>query len=292
MHLSKYVEELFDDLSLSPKEYIEILSSMKRAFRINTLKISKEQFLEFTDIEFSPSPLENAFLVPKEYSIGNTVEFSLGYIHTQSLSSMLPPLLLNPSKHSFVLDSTASPGGKTTQLAEIMRNTGLIVANDKNVKRLSPLVSNLSRLGVLNTIVTSYDARYLPFKNSFDFILLDAPCSNLGSSLRALERTTKNRVRDLARIQRKLILSSFDALKPEGELVYSTCTITIKENEEVISYLLANRENAKLEKINLPNNIRYSKAISDEKEIKKAIRIYPEHLESEAFFIAKIRKNK
>ncbi len=279
----EYVEKFTDY-----DQYKEILLNMRRTFRVNTLKIGVEEFKENASFEFERTELDFAFSVPNEFRIGNTFEFFMGYIHTQTLSSMIPPVVLNPERHSRVIDVAASPGGKTTQIAMHMKNTGVIVANDVKRDRLSALVGNINRLGVLNTAVTNIDGRNLPWKNYFDYALADVPCSNLGSSLRAVESVTKKRIRDIARVQRKIVLSTFDSLKQGGVMVYSTCTITEEENEGIISFLLENRD-AELMEIKL--DIPHDEGLKEYgKEFKKVMRIYPEHLNSEGFFIAKIRK--
>ena len=281
----EYIES-FTEFSL----FKEILLNMRRTFRVNTLKTSVEEFKKNSNFEFEETIFDFAFSVEKTFTIGNTFEFFMGHIHTQTLSSMIPPVLLNPKRKSIVLDAAASPGGKTTQIAAIMKNNGTIIANDKSMDRLSPLVGNINRLGVLNTAVTNIDARNLPWKNYFNYALADVPCSNLGSSLRAVESITKHRIKDMARVQRKIILSVFDSLKQGGILVYSTCTITEEENEAVVNFLLENRENASIEKIEL--DIPHEEGLKEYgKEFKKVIRIYPQHLNSEGFFIAKIKKN-
>lgn len=270
------------------EEYREILGNLRRTFRVNRLKISLERFKEFSKIPYEKTILDFAFYVPLDYPIGRTLEYFLGYIHTQTLSSMIPPIVLNPKPHSKVLDSCAAPGGKTTQLADIMKNTGGIVANEIKIDRLSSLVGNINRLGVMNTIVISRDARNIGYKDYFDYALADVPCSNLGSSIRAVESVTKKRIRNIARVQRRILLSVFDSLKRGGELVYSTCTITEEENEAVVKFLLENRE---AELINIELNFPHERGLADYgREFRKTVRIYPKHINSEGFFIAKIKK--
>ncbi len=271
------------------EEWEEAMLNMERVFRVNTLKISIQNFLEFTSLKLKETPLPFAFSLPKDFPIGNTLEFFLGYIHTQTLSSMLPAVVLNPKPHTKVIDCCASPGGKTTLISMLMRNTGAVVANDVKVKRLSSLVGNINRLGALNVVVTLWDARKLPYKECFDKALVDAPCSNLGSSLSAIKMITKKKVKSLSRVQKRMIVSAFDSLRQGGELVYSTCTITEEENEEVVKFLLEKRENAKLVGFDL--GVKHDRGLVEYgKEFNKVARIYPFHFNSEGFFIAKIKK--
>ncbi|MEM4707023.1 MAG: RsmB/NOP family class I SAM-dependent RNA methyltransferase [Candidatus Anstonellales archaeon] len=265
------------------------LSEQKNYFRVNTLKNSVQEFLSSSSIQVEKTPLPFAFSSPNP--IGRTVENFLGYIHIQSLSSMLPALALSPHKNDIVLDACASPGSKTTQMAAIMGNDGAIVANDRK-SRHPPLLANISRLGVLNTVVVSYDAKKSIKENYFTKALLDAPCTALGAWQSAWKRFKPDIAKSMARVQKAMLLSAFDSLKPGGVLVYSTCTYTKEENEEVIRFLLERRENARLETINIPYEIPHETGLSEfGDEFRKVWRVYPWHLKSEGFFIAKVRRD-
>jgi NOL1/NOP2/sun family putative RNA methylase len=272
-----------------PDVLLDTLENLRTTFRVNTLKCSEEKFLSFTDMKPKKEPLPLAYSMPADFPIGNTIEFFSGMIHTQTLSSMLPPLVLEPKPHETVFDMAAAPGGKTTQMSAMMENTGAIIANDVKIGRLSVLVGNMRRLGTLNIIVTRGDARHLGYKEKFDRVLLDAPCSSMGSSLSAFRTLDRDRLRDMARVQRKLVVAGFDALKPNGTMVYSTCTFSKEENEEVVKFLLENRQGAKLEKIGI--DVPHDGGLSEYgAEFKKAWRIQPHQLKSEGFFIARISK--
>ncbi|MGC9005610.1 MAG: hypothetical protein ACP5JC_03250, partial [Candidatus Micrarchaeia archaeon] len=207
------------------------LKEQKNYFRVNTIKNTVEEFFSFSSIPHEKTPLPFAF--SSSAPLGLTWENFLGYIHIQSLSSMLPALALAPEKNDIVLDACASPGSKTTQIAGAMENKGAIVANDRK-NRLPPLLANISRLGVLNTVVVSKDAKKPIRSEYFSKALVDVPCTALGAWQNAWKRFSLNMAKSLSRVQKTMILSAFDSLKSSGTLVYSTCTYTKEENEEVV----------------------------------------------------------
>lgn len=275
---------------------------LRRSIRVNTLKISVKELksrLKDWDLVQIPWCKEGFWIEHKRKErrdIGNLIEHTLGYFYVQEAASMLPPLALNPKKDSLVLDACACPGSKTTQLANMMENTGLIIANDDSFSRLSALNVNLQKAGVLNTIVTLGKAE--KFKNiEFDYILLDAPCSGTGvirKSPKTALTWNPDTVKMLAGVQKFMIMNLFEKLKKGGTLVYSTCSLEPDEDEAVIDFLLTRFENAKLEEIKL--DIKRSPAITEfegktfNKELKKCLRIFPQDNDTEGFFVAKIKK--
>jgi NOL1/NOP2/sun family putative RNA methylase len=272
-----------------PDVLLDTLANLQKTFRINTLKCSERFFESFTNLERRKEILPRSFSCSKDFPIGKTIEFFTGMIHTQTMSSMIPPFALKPEPNDIVLDLAAAPGGKTTQISEMMKNNGVIVANDVKFDRLSVLVGNARRLGALNIMVTRQDGRNIGYREKFDKVLLDAPCSSLGSSLSAYKTLDRDRIRDMARVQRKLMLASFDALKIGGTMVYSTCTFSKEENEEVVNFLLENRPDAGLLEIGL--DIPHDTGLSEYgNEFRKAWRIQPNQLKSEGFFISSISK--
>ena len=271
---------------------------LNKSIRVNTLKISIAKLkARLKDYEFKQVPWckEGFWIKGPRTDLGNLLEHSLGYFYIQEAASMIPPIVLDPKEDDLVLDLAAAPGSKTTQIACLMKNKGLLIANDVKYDRLKALSINLQRLGILNTIVT-LKSNY-GFKDiKFDKILLDAPCSGSGAirkSLKTLDMWNPNMLINLSGTQKKLILNAFDNLKDNGTLVYSTCSIDPEENEAVIDFLLKNR-NAKLEKIDL--DIKSSPVILDydkrhfNDEIKKCFRIWPQDNDTEGFFVAKIKK--
>jgi NOL1/NOP2/sun family putative RNA methylase len=210
---------------------------------------------------------------------------------------MIPPIALDVEPGMLVLDMAASPGAKTTQIAQYMQNEGCIIANDVKISRMNILISNLQRCGVLIAKVTMKDGRFFKrFANTFDRVLLDAPCSNVGmirKNFKYLKIWKQRDVESLSRLQKQLIMAAYTALKPGGVLVYSTCTLDPAENEEVIDHLISNTD-AKLERIDLPLKshepiLEFDGKQFDE-EIKKCLRIHPQDNDTEGFFIAKVIK--
>jgi len=284
-------KEFRDWLSVytDPDLFITTILRQKPSFRVNTLKISNETFDTVSNLKCRKcSWYSDARVVESKIQLGNTFEYFLGYIHPQSLSSMLPPLALAPEENDYILDICASPGSKTTQLAALMKNTGTLVANDIPEREIA-LIPNIARLGVINVICTNKDAKNYPLKNEFKKVLVDAPCTALGSSLNASKRFSVEMANTMGRIQKRIIANAYDALAEGGVLVYSTCTIAEEECEEVVSWLLENRQSAKVEEISLdvPHECGLAEYGS---EIAKTWRVYPQHLESEGFYLARIKK--
>lgn len=273
-------------------------------FRVNTLQCSPEgavALLEYQGFQLEPLKLFPGCYRPKyePLPIGRSLAFLLGHIYVQEIASMLPPLVLDPKPGEKVLDMTAAPGSKTTQMAAMMGNRGAIVANDVPLKRIKALSYNLDRLGVINTVVIRLRGEQLGkrYFETFDKVLLDPPCSALGTlhkSPEVLRWWTPRRTQKLVTIQRQLLISAIKAVKPEGSIVYSTCTLTPQENEGVISSVLE-KYPVQLEPINLPS-LRVRPGLTEfssqhfSPELRKAIRLYPFDNNTEGFFIAKLRK--
>lgn len=238
-------------------------------------------------------------IIFQPYSIGKSLSHFIGHIYIQNPSSMLPAVVLDPKPGDQVLDICAAPGSKTTQMAAMMKNQGILAATDISKKRINGLAFNLRRMGTVNTVVMKCFGEQAGnrYFEHFDKVLLDPPCSALGTihkSPEVLSWWTPSRSEKLQRVQIGLLHSALKALRPGGTLVYSTCTITPQENEEVVDYALREFP-VELQSIQTrglkvrPGLIKYgSRKFSPEME--KAIRIYPSDNHSEGFFIALIRK--
>ncbi|XP_048880868.1 probable 28S rRNA (cytosine(4447)-C(5))-methyltransferase [Brienomyrus brachyistius] len=232
--------------------------------------------------------------------IGATPEYLAGHYMLQGASSFLPVMALSPQEGESVLDMSCAPGGKTTYMAQLMRNTGIIVANDANADRLKSVMGNLHRLGVTNTIICNYDGRQFPkVMGGFDRVLLDAPCSGTGViSKDPAVKTSKDEadIQRSAHLQKELILSAIDSLNADspsgGYLVYCTCSITVEENEWVVDYALKKR-NVKL----VPTGLDFGKeGFTRFKErrfhpsLRLSRRFYPHSHNMDGFFVAKLKK--
>ncbi len=176
-------------------------------------------------------------------TLRETREFELGYIYPQSLPAMITSRILDPRPGEEIMDICAAPGGKTSHLAQLMENNGQIVAVDKNKTKIHKLLNTLIRLGIKNTQVICHDARYL----DIDFptlkankVLVDPPCSSLGVRPKLFDYTSTEEINSLAEYQKQILKTASKIVKLGGVVVYSTCTLTVEENEEVIKYAIEN----------------------------------------------------
>ena len=269
--------------------------------RVNTIKYNIQDLmtqLKINNIKFERVSWYNDGLVLKnraEKEIQKLDIYNEGNIYIQSLSSMIPPLVLAPKSGDKVLDLTAAPGSKTTQLAALMKNTGEIIANELDTIRFERLKYNIEKQGA--TIVKSINSRGEKlgekYPEYFDKVLLDVPCSGEGRFIINEPKTYRDwsmkKVNSLVKLQKKLLTSAYKALKKNGVMVYSTCTINKFENEFILDWGIKNL-GLKIVDINL--------AIKDsihgdnerlDKSIDKSMKILPSK-SMEGFFIAKLKK--
>lgn len=213
--------------------------------RVNTLKSNKEEVIDFLNkkqISFTLYPqIDNAFIINSETNLSNFSIYQEGKIYLQSLSSMLPPFVLNPLSNDHILDMAAAPGGKTSLIASLTHNEACITAVETNALRAERLKYNLDKLGVKRTTVLVKDARELDEFFRFDKVLLDAPCS--GSGTISLNEDSKQRINQdiVMKCQKRqiaLLKKGLSLLKKGGILIYSTCSIFKEENEEVIKKVI------------------------------------------------------
>jgi len=228
--------------------------------------------------------------------VGATPEYLAGYYMLQSASSFCPVMALGAKEGERVLEVSAAPGGKSAYIAAEMKNAGVLIANDFNKDRQKATIANLHRLGVRNAVVTNYDGKDLPkhFKQ-LDRVLLDAPCAGLGIISRDSSVKTSKTFDDIqkcSKLQKELVLAAFDILKVGGTLVYSTCSISVHENEEVIAYALAKRF-AKVVDTGLPFGVHGMKNWKGKvfpPELDHCRRFYPHVHNMDGFFVAKFVK--
>lgn len=230
-----------------------------------------------------------------EVPLGATPEYLAGQYMIQGANSMLPVLNLDLKEDMKVVDLCAAPGGKSTHIAALMNNTGILYSNDKCKERTHALKSNLCRMGIFNCIITNKDA--LEFDvGKLDRVLLDAPCSGTGViSKDSSIKTAKSyeEIKSLSKIQRKLIVHAFDMLKRGGYMVYSTCSLLVEENEAVVDYLLSKRKNAKVMDLDVcvgKEGFVHFRNENYNGSLVKARRIYPHVHNMDGFFYVKIFK--
>nr|UXY87716.1 nucleolar protein [Cryptomonas curvata] len=234
--------------------------------------------------------------------IGSTIEYITGLYTIQGISSILPVISMDPVKNEKILDMAAAPGGKTTLISQIMSNSGFVVANDINLKRIKSLIANIHRLGIENTLVINYNALILSkFLKGFDKVLIDAPCS--GTGIISHDNNVKflkiNKIIPIVtHLQKKLLLAAIDSCnensKTGGIIVYSTCSILVEENECVIQYALGKR-NIKIiptgVSFGMPGYINFGKTKFDP-SMSQCRRFFPHLHNIDGFFICKIQKQK
>ena len=272
-------------------EILQGLNSKKNVtLRINTIKSNKEELINnlkennitFHEVKWYKDALviENAV----EQDIQKLDIYNEGKIYLQSLSSMIPPIILNPKEGENILDMCAAPGGKTTQISAIANNKAYITAVEKNKIRGERLKYNLQKQGVTSVNIMLEDAKNLSDMFKFDKILLDAPCSGSGTHNVFKKNFTKELINKSSRTQEILLKKALRILKPGGEMVYSTCSILKQENEDILEKVLKNT-NCELVKVQLENEIPILLSKYEEVKVIKPTELF------EGFFVAKIKKN-
>jgi len=311
-----FKERFLEMFNNDEKEYDKfincIMNPQRKSFRINTLKEKNPkkllQEIKNKDFEITPVPWsDNAYFVEfikgKRIDLGNLYEHFLGKIYVQEATSMCPVELLDiPKKiddNFKILDMAASPGSKTTQIGCKMNNSGVLIANEIDYKRIGPLKINLERTGSTNIAITNLDGKNIEGNEIFDRVLLDAPCSGSGvirKSPGTIKTYNPKRLKGMSNLQLKLFQRAFELLKKGGIMTYSTCSMDPEENEFVVERFLKNNPNAKLENAKLKElilnhkltkfkNKEISKQITD-----KTIRIWPQDNNTNGFYVAKIKK--
>lgn len=266
-----------------------LLSKKPVTFRINTLKTTKEyiiQNLKENQIEYEEVGWnDNAIIIKNatEEDIRKLKIYEEGKIYLQSLSSMIPPIILEPKEKENILDMTAAPGGKTTQISAISNGKSYITACEKNKIRCDRLKYNLQKQGVGNVNVMQEDARKLSNFFAFDKILLDAPCSGSGTESIFNSKFNEGLIQRSSKTQEELLTKALKILKKDGEMIYSTCSILKEENENVLQKVLE-KFDAKIIPIEKIEGIEYLPV-----NIEGTLCVCPIDL-YEGFFVAKIRK--
>ncbi|MBR9675892.1 RsmB/NOP family class I SAM-dependent RNA methyltransferase [Candidatus Woesearchaeota archaeon] len=258
---------------------------VKNAIRVNTLKIGEEELvktLRSKGVKLRKIAwLRNAYEYESEFSLGSTIEFLSGFYFLQEAASQIPVEVLSPKSGDVVLDMSAAPGAKTTQISQSMNNKGVVVALDISNPRIRSLGNNLERMGVENCVVYNKDARYASDLGIvFDKVLLDAPCT--GNYCIEDSWFLKRSIEDIKKsgeVQKQLISEAYDVLRKGGELVYSTCSLEVEEDEDVVRWAVKEL-GFKLEKVSLGVGV----------DTGFGVKLWPHKTGTQGFFISKLIK--
>ena len=285
--LEQYGQDITNKIVKGYKEekYVTIRINTIKTNTKNIKEILNKEKIKYEEVEWNSTALiiENV----KEDEIVKLDIYKNGEIYMQSLSSMIPAIILDPKKDENILDMTAAPGSKTTQIAAISNNESMITACEKNKIRAERLKYNVEKQGAKKVNIMIEDSRKLSDFFSFDKILLDAPCSGSGTLNIYKDNFTKELINKSIKTQEELLKKALKILKPGKDMVYSTCSILKEENENILKKILP-KANAQIVPI--------------EKEMLKNVPLLPTIIDGvicvapnkfyEGFFIAKIRKNK
>ena len=303
-----------DDPKYLPEEFLDRMKTMlgddfqaflnsyqqPRTFglRVNTAKISCEEFEKIVPFPISPIPwIPDGYFYPEDVRPSKCAFYQAGLYYLQEPSAMTPVSRLLPKPGEYVLDMCAAPGGKATALGAALKGDGLLVANDISTSRARALLRNIELFGIPNSFVTSTAPKDLVpcFPEFFHKIILDAPCSGEGM-FRKDEALAKDwspaKSQELSLIQRELILQAADMLRPGGYLLYSTCTFAPQEDEGTVSYLLENRPDMEL--VEMPGYEGFSDGVpawgKGQPQLTRCVRIFPHKMNGEGHFMALLHK--
>ncbi|MFC3885231.1 RsmB/NOP family class I SAM-dependent RNA methyltransferase [Bacillus songklensis] len=267
--------------------------------RVNTLKLSPEDLQQRINLPVERIPFcPIGFYYPSDLQLGKHPYHLSGLFYIQEPSAMYVAQTLDPKPHERVLDLCAAPGGKSTQLAALMKNKGLLISNEIHPKRVKALSENIERLGISNSIVTNEIPEKLAqaFPGFFDKILVDAPCSGEGMFRKdeeAIEFWSEDHVKHCSAQQKRILDEAYTMLKQGGILVYSTCTFSPEENEQVIEAFLQKYPDMELLPIDKHNGVKDGRpewTKNQQEQIRRTARLWPHHLKGEGHFVAKLRK--
>lgn len=274
----------------------------KKGLRINTLKCSDGEFLEYSKLPLAPLPyVEHGYALTDEViGIGNTPEHASGQFYIQDPGAMASAAVLDVKPGMLIADLCAAPGGKSTQVAASLMGEGVILSNEYVPKRAKILVGNFERMGIRNGIVTSLDTKEFTklYENIFDIVIVDAPCSGEGmfrKDVPAIEEWSEENVLTCQKRQAEILENAAKILKVGGKLLYSTCTYSLEENEMTVDNFLKNHDDFSLcivkdeIKKTTSDGIVFDGAICE--DLDKCRRFYPHKADGEGQFIALMQKN-
>lgn len=294
----KFLEDMLEKqygIEIEQKIIEGYLAKRKTTLRINTIKSNIEEIKQKLDakkIEYEEVKWSKEAIIIKnedEKAIQEMDIYTNGEIYMQSLSSMLPPIILEPKEGTDILDMAAAPGGKTTQIAALTNNKAHITACEKNKIREERLKYNIDKQGASCVFIMQKDARFIDDFFSFDQILLDAPCSGSGTldfNDNNIEKYFSKQLIDRSSsVQKTLLSKAIKLLKPGHEMVYSTCSILSCENEDIVAHSIKN-ENVEIVPIHFEG---MEELPLLQTKIHGTLCVCPTDL-YEGFFVAKIRK--
>lgn len=271
----------------------------RRGLRVNTMKITPQEFAEKAPFPVKKIPwVDNGFFYPDDVMPAQHPWYAAGVYYLQEPSAMTPASRLPVREGDRVLDLCAAPGGKSTELAARLHGTGVLVANDVSLSRARALLRNLELFGTERMLVTCETPENLAevFPGYFDKILVDAPCSGEGmfrKSQAVLDAWSPERTAECSRTQRQILQSAWQMLRPGGLMMYSTCTFSPEEDEQVIGWFLREYPDMELQPVEpyyggfRPGRPEWA---DGNEELRKTVRIWPHIMEGEGHFLALMKK--
>lgn len=283
-NMQKLLQEEYDDYLVS------FNNDRVYGLRINTNKISVKDFLKINPFNLTPIPwCEDGFYFDENDKPSKHPYYYAGLYYIQEPSAMLPAQVLPIEENDIVLDACAAPGGKSSKLANKLNCTGLLISNDISISRAQVLLKTLESQGIKNSYIIAEDINNINLNNTFDKILIDAPCSGEGMFRKEpdLIKSWIQRGNEYyADIQKSIISKALDLLKDGGQMVYSTCTFSPLEDEEIIEYALSICPNLKVLPIKqIPG---FSNGLTQ--NTKNCVRLYPHKIKGEGHFVALLQK--
>lgn len=288
------------------KKYLEASDTDRPlTVRTNTLKTRRKELAQdLINLGVNVDPIEwskeGLIVYDSPVPIGATATYLAGHYILQGAGSFLPVMALQPQPNERILDLSAAPGGKTTHIAQLMRNTGVIFANDISKDRCRAVSANCHRLGIINTVISCKDGRTFPqVMTGFDRVLIDAPCTGTGVANKDPSIKASKTFKDVKRcthLQKELLLAAIDCCNSKsdsgGVIVYSTCSVLVEENEAVIQYALLRRD-VKLVDTGLEfgrSGFKKYQRYRFHPSMTLTKRFYPHTHNTDGFFVAKLQK--
>ena len=297
----KYLDTMKEMLGEDFQAYLDSFNDSRLyGLRVNTLKITTEEFLKISPFDLKPIPwIENGFYFSEKDKPAKHPYYFAGLYYIQEPSAMTPANVLPIDEGDVVFDMCAAPGGKSTELGAKLNQTGLLITNDISNSRAKALLKNVEVSGIPNVCVLSEDPKKIAnrFSTFFDKVLIDAPCSGEGmfrKDNKLIKSWQKNGPEFYSEIQKSIILNGADMLKPGGKLLYSTCTFSKLEDEESVRHLLRNRPEMHLIDIKPYDGFEHGFVENEEDEsmqLEKTVRIFPHKMQGEGHFLALLEKD-